>query len=172
MDEQRFRDLMAGVCAPVSVVTTHDENGPHGATVSSLASLSLRPALLTVALDHRSSLLSRVLTRKAFSVNVLAAGQGDLAYQFARRGVDRFAGTEWTLRHGMPWLHEVAGWAACRLHSTVPAGDHVLLIGEVTDATSAQQPPLVYGHRTYGTHSGFEARPRQPIVDFVAACAR
>lgn len=56
MIAQEFRDLMAGgVCAPVAVITTSDDDGPpHGATVSSLASLSLQPALLSIALDHRS----------------------------------------------------------------------------------------------------------------------
>ena len=68
--DQEFRDLMAGVCAPVTVITTADDDGPHGATVSSLASLSLRPALLSIALDTRSSLLARILTTGRFGVNV------------------------------------------------------------------------------------------------------
>ena len=34
MRDQVFRDLMAAVCAPVTVVTTADEAGTHGATVS------------------------------------------------------------------------------------------------------------------------------------------
>jgi flavin reductase (DIM6/NTAB) family NADH-FMN oxidoreductase RutF len=170
--EQRFRDLMAGVCASVSVIATQDGEGPHGATVSSLASLSLRPPLITIALDRRSRLLSRVMARRAFAVNVLAAGQDDVAQQFTRQGVDRFAGAEWSVRQGLPRLGGVAGWAACDLRSTVAGGDHMLLIGEVTDATSTQRPTLVYGYRTYGTHSGFHARPRLPITDFVAACVR
>jgi flavin reductase (DIM6/NTAB) family NADH-FMN oxidoreductase RutF len=39
MREQEFRDLMAGVCAPVTVVTTRYRGRPFGATVSSFASL-------------------------------------------------------------------------------------------------------------------------------------
>ena len=65
MLDQKFRDLMAGVCAPVSVVTTADIEGPHGATVSSLASLSLRPALVSIALDRQSALLSRILRSRS-----------------------------------------------------------------------------------------------------------
>ena len=79
MLDQHFRDLMAGVCAPVAVVTTADQDGPHGATVSSLASLSLRPALLSIALDKRSSLLARVLEVGRFGVNVLNSAQDDIA---------------------------------------------------------------------------------------------
>ena len=35
---RQFRDLMAGVCAPVTIVTTMTNGVPHGATVSSFAS--------------------------------------------------------------------------------------------------------------------------------------
>ena len=41
--EHAFRDLMAAVCAQVTIVTAA-EGGPFGTTVSAFASLSLRPA--------------------------------------------------------------------------------------------------------------------------------
>lgn len=170
--EQRFRDLMAGVCAPVAIVTTADDNGPHGATVSSLASVSLRPALLSIALDRKSALLARILDRCAFGVNVLGRGQDDLAMVFASRGVDRFTEVGWSMDCRLPRLEGSVGWAACELYQTVQAGDHLLLVGLVRHAASSPQPPLIYGHRTFGTHSQFGQRPRRPIVDHIAACAR
>lgn len=170
--DQQFRDLMAGVCAPVSVVTTADEDGPHGATVSSLASLSLQPALISIALDKKSSLLARIETTGRFGINVLSAAQGELAMVFARRDADRFADLSWSSSRGLPRLDDIAGWAACDLHQSIEAGDHLLLVGHVTHAASAHASPLVYGHRTFGTHSGFETRPRKPIVDHIAAFAR
>lgn len=171
MLDQHFRDLMAGVCAPVAVVTTNDDDGPHGATVSSLASLSLRPALLSIALDKRSALLTRVLTVGRFGVNILNSGQDDIAMAFATRGVDRFGAASWSMTDALPRLDDVAGWAACELWRTIEAGDHLLLIGAVHRAASAPRPPLVYGHRTFGTHSHFASRPRPTIVDQISACA-
>ena len=170
--DQHFRDLMAGVCAPVSIVTTADEDGPHGATVSSLASVSLRPPLISIALDRKSKLLTRILDNGRFGVNVLGCTQDDVATLFANRGVDRFTQVQWSPADGLPRLDGAAGWAACELHQTIQAGDHLLLIGLVLDAASSPQPPLVYGHRTFGTHSRFQQRPRRPIVDHIAACAR
>jgi flavin reductase (DIM6/NTAB) family NADH-FMN oxidoreductase RutF len=170
--DQHFRDLMAGVCAPVAIVTTANQDGPHGATVSSLASVSLRPALLSIALDRKSSLLARILGSGRFGVNVLGCTQDDLAMLFASRGVERFSQVRWTTAEGLPRLEGTAGWAACELHQTVEAGDHLLLIGRVITASSSPQPPLIYGHRTFGTHSGFQQRPRKPITDHIAACAR
>uniref|UniRef100_UPI003D8AAC11 flavin reductase family protein n=1 Tax=Gordonia sp. B7-2 TaxID=3420932 RepID=UPI003D8AAC11 len=171
MHDQQFRDLMAGVCAPVTVVTTADDDGPHGATVSSLASLSLRPALLSIALDRRSSLLSRIIATERFGVNVLNSTQDDIAMTFASRDLDRFGTTPWSPSNGLPRIDAVAGWAACELWQTIEAGDHLLLIGSVTHAASEQRPPLVYGHRTFGTHSRFATRPRTAIVDQIVACA-
>jgi len=172
MLDQHFRDLMAGVCAPVSVVTTADHDGPHGATVSSLASLSLQPALVSIALDKKSSLLARILETGRFGVNVLSALQEDVAMVFARPDVDRFEAVSWSSSRGLPRLDGTAGWAACELFQSIEAGDHLLLVGHVTYAASAHASPLVYGHRTFGTHSGFETRPRKPIVDHIAAFAR
>lgn len=169
--EQRFRDLMAGVCAPVAVVTVGDD-GVHGATVSSLASLSLNPALLSIALDRNSSLLARILAVGRFGVNVLSAAQDDLAMVFARKGVDRFGQVHWSMSEGIPRLDGAAGWAACDLHRIVEAGDHTLLIGRVLTAASMMTPPLVYAHRTFGTHSRFQERPRKPIAEHIAACTR
>lgn len=119
MLDQHFRDLMAGVCAPVAVITTIDDDGPHGATVSSLASLSLRPALLTIALDTRSALLERILRTGSFGVNVLSSAQDDIATVFASRNADRFGSVGWSLNDGLPRVDETAGWASCRLWKSV-----------------------------------------------------
>jgi flavin reductase (DIM6/NTAB) family NADH-FMN oxidoreductase RutF len=173
MRDQVFRDLMAAVCAPVTVVTTADEAGPHGATVSAFASLSLSPPLVTVALDRRSALLARILAARRFGVNVLGSGDDEVALRFARAAAgDRFAGVPWTLSRGLPRLDCAAAWAACELIQAVDGGDHLLLIGLVGHAESHPAAPLVYGHRTFGTHSRFAHRPRRPIDDTIAACAR
>jgi flavin reductase (DIM6/NTAB) family NADH-FMN oxidoreductase RutF len=171
LEPQRFRDLMAGVCAPVTVVSTAVAGEPHGATVSSLGSLSLQPPLITVAFDRRSALLRRVQRVGRFGVNVLGHGQDDLAVLFARRGADRFAGTAWHYDSGLPRLDGAAGWIVCELERVAEGGDHLLLFGLVTEASHCEVAPLIYAHRTFGTHSRFAERPRPRITDQIAACA-
>ena len=95
IDRARALALMAGICAPVTIVTTADGAGPHGATVSSFAALSLEPPLITVAFQRQSSLLQRILDAGRFGVNLLGHGQDELAVRFAQRGADRFGDTEW-----------------------------------------------------------------------------
>jgi flavin reductase (DIM6/NTAB) family NADH-FMN oxidoreductase RutF len=174
IDQQQFRDLMAGVCSPVTVVTTAAADGtPHGATVSSFASLSLDPPLVSVAFARDSRLLGRIQSAGRFGVNILGQDQDDLAVRFARRAGDRFAVTPWFAEDGLPRLADAPGWMTCDLCQTVQAGDHLLLFGQVCSAsTRPGLPPLVYAHRTFGTHSRFAHRPRPAIADLIAACAR
>jgi flavin reductase (DIM6/NTAB) family NADH-FMN oxidoreductase RutF len=168
--EQAFRDLMAAVCAPVTVITAADGR-PFGTTVSAFAALSLRPPMITAALDRKSRLLGPVLAAGRFGVNVLGHGQDDIAQLFAQRSVDRFAAVDWHYHLGLPRLSGAPGWLVCELARAVEGGDHVLLLGAVREAEARTAPPLVYGHRAYGTHSGFTSRPRRPITDLIAACS-
>ncbi len=172
VEPQRFRDLMAAVCAPVTIVTTTHDATPYGATVSSFASLSLRPPLVTIALDQRSTVLSHLLAAGRFAVNLLGHGQADLATLFASQGADRFADTAWHFDHGLPRLDDAPGWIVCEVHGVVAGGDHQLIVGHVLAAGRTESPPLIYAHRTFGTHSRYQQRPRPPIVDHIAACAR
>lgn len=171
IDQDRFRDLMAAVCAPVTVVTTMNDGVPHGATVSSLASLSLDPPLIGVAFDQGSTLLRRIRQATRFGVNLLGLAQAELAMIFARRDVDRFGSVPWYADDGLPRLADAASWMVCDLYREVEAGDHQLLFGLVQAASRTELPPLVYAYRTFGTHSRFAARPRAPIADIIAACA-
>lgn len=172
IDPQQFRDLMAGVCAPVTVVTTMADSAPCGATVSSFGSLSLDPPLVSVAFDRTSTLLGQIQAAGRFGVNILGHAQDELAVTFARRRADRFAAADWFADHGLPRLADAAGWMVCDLHQTVEAGDHLLLFGLVRAAsTRPDLPPLVYAHRMFGTHSRFADRPRPSIADLIAACA-
>ncbi|WP_433678261.1 flavin reductase family protein [Nocardia sp. CA-119907] len=153
VSEQDFRDLMAGVCGPVTVVTATADTTPQGTTVSSFASLSLDPPMITVALDRRSTLLTTIQGNGRFGVNILGFEQEWVATRFARRGIDRFQGLDWRFDSSLPRLEAANGWLACTLDRAVDGGDHLLLLGAVTAAESRVAPPLVYGFRTFGTHS-------------------
>src|ERR1700761_2531591 len=171
--DDEFRSLMAGVCAPVTVVTTAGPDGPAGSTVSAFASLSLHPPLVSAAFGLDSSLLPHIQRTGRFGINILAHGQEDVAVRFARRGVDRFAAVPWRTDHGLPRLTAASGWAVCELYKDVEAGDHRLLFGLVTQASRRDDTaPLVYADQTYGTHSEFAVRSPRPITDQIAAFMR
>jgi flavin reductase (DIM6/NTAB) family NADH-FMN oxidoreductase RutF len=171
--DDEFRSLLAGVCAPVTVVTTAGRRGPAGTTVSAFASLSLHPPLVSVAFARESSLLGQIQHTGRFGVNILAHGQEDVAVLFARRGVDRFGSVPWHPDHGLPRLTAASGWAVCELYNDVEAGDHRLLFGLVIQASRREdRAPLVYADQTYGTHSRLAVRSPRPITDQIAAFLR
>ncbi|WP_258044273.1 flavin reductase family protein [Streptomyces sp. SM11] len=170
--ERDFKDLMADVCTPVAVVTAMADGLPHGTTVGSLTSLSLRPPMVTVALEHRSRLLPKILGAERFGVNLLGAGQAGVARAFASSAPDRFEEADWCLDDGLPRLREAPGWLGCHLQRYVVGGDHLLLLGLVTRVAGTRAvAPLVYGRRTFGTHSAFAQENTRSITDHIAAFA-
>ncbi len=149
-----FRDVMAHLAAPVSVITTSDDGVLGGATVSAVMSLSMAPEMLVVALSRESATLDVIRRTRRFGVNILAADQEAVAMHFARKGADKFAEVEHFLESGLPRLAGVSGWVRCRVEQVHPGGDHVLVSGLV-EATHhmADRAPMTYHARTFGTHA-------------------
>ncbi|MGP3941474.1 flavin reductase family protein [Streptomyces sp. 6N106] len=148
-----FREVMAGVATPVTVVTAMDGRRPHGTTVSAFASLSMQPPMVLVALDRRSELLALIKSSLRFGVNVLGHGQSALALAFARKGgAGRFTGVSWEVDGGVPRLSAAPGWLVCEVADVVEGGDHVIALGNVLAAQAATCAPLTYHARAFGTH--------------------
>lgn len=152
-----FRRAMAGVCTPVSVVTTIELFAqPYGTTVSAFTSLSMSPPMVLVSLDASSSLLGLIERTGSFGVNVLAADQAELALRFATRAPGRFTGVAWTREHGAARLGGASAWLACTVDDIVEGGDHRILLGNVVAAEATDLEPLTYHARTFGTHQRHE----------------
>lgn len=153
-----FREVMASVCTPVSVVTSMAGDLPHGTTVSAFASLSMEPPMVLVSLDRSSELLSVVRASRSFGLNVLSSAQSALAMTFASKGGSaKFASVPWALEAGVPRLTGVGSFLSCRVSELVVGGDHVVLLGEVVAADSEVQQPLTYHGRVFGTHVAVDA---------------
>jgi flavin reductase (DIM6/NTAB) family NADH-FMN oxidoreductase RutF len=160
--QHQFRAVMAGVATPVSVVTSMGDGLPHGTTVSAFASLSMDPPMVLVSLDRGSDLLAMVRETGRFGVNVLGATQSSLALAFAKKGgTGKFNGVRWEADHDLPRLPGAPGWLACDLTALVDGGDHVVALGTVVDAETADGEPLTYHLRAFGTHTVLEADEAQ-----------
>jgi flavin reductase (DIM6/NTAB) family NADH-FMN oxidoreductase RutF len=126
---------------------------PRGLTSNAVCAVSLEPPLLLVCLDKRSGSLPAILETKAFVVNFLAAGRGDLATRFALQGADKFTATHWQpsmSANGSPILvDDNIAHAECTLLQAVEAGDHYVLIGHIEAASSNGGTPLMYLRRMY-----------------------
>jgi 3-hydroxy-9,10-secoandrosta-1,3,5(10)-triene-9,17-dione monooxygenase reductase component len=136
VDPGRFRSVMGNFATGVTVITAAGPAGPVGMTANAVASLSLDPLLLLVAFDNTARTLSVVRDTRRFGVNVLAAGQQDLARLFASKLPEeaKFAGVPHTVHDGLPVIDGVLAWVGCRLERLVPGGDHAIGIGAVESA--------------------------------------
>jgi flavin reductase (DIM6/NTAB) family NADH-FMN oxidoreductase RutF len=153
-----FREVMAGVAAPVSVVTSIAGGMPHGTTVSAFASLSVDPPMVLVALDQNSQLLEVITESKRFGLNVLSAAQQSIAATFAKKGAAKNVSDviAWELDHDIPRLAGTSGWLACEVVNLVKGGDHFIVLGMVVAAETTEALPLIYHRRQYGTRIALE----------------
>jgi flavin reductase (DIM6/NTAB) family NADH-FMN oxidoreductase RutF len=157
-----FRSLMATFPTGVAVVTASEPDGrPWGMTCSSLCSVAVRPPTLLICLRTGSPTLAAALRRSAFAVNLLHDRARAVAELFASGAPDRFDHVRWTREPAFGSPHLVADThtiADCRITTTMNAGDHVVVFGEVFRVNrpeSTPPNPLLYGMRKY-----WSLRPR------------
>jgi flavin reductase (DIM6/NTAB) family NADH-FMN oxidoreductase RutF len=151
-----FREALAHFASGVTIITARAEDGPVGFTASAFTSVSLAPPLVLVCIAHTASAHDAVVAAERFGVSVLGERQGWIAEQFARHGVDRFAGVP--LADGpasVPLIEDALVHLECRRHTTYTAGDHTILIGKVDGGSTASGRPLVHFARRLG---GFVAQ--------------
>jgi flavin reductase (DIM6/NTAB) family NADH-FMN oxidoreductase RutF len=113
--------------------------------------VSFRPRLLAVAIENDARTLRFIKEIRAFSVNLLHEKDGlEIARQvvmpaesskvrgrpeeLAGHVTDKLAGIEYGVHdNGCPVLDRALGWLTCDVEQLVPAGDHTIVIGRVTD---------------------------------------
>jgi flavin reductase (DIM6/NTAB) family NADH-FMN oxidoreductase RutF len=154
-----FRHAAGRFASGVTVVTTPASEGVYGVTVSSFASLSLNPLLVTVSIKRSSPLLEYVGSADAFAVSVLASDQQQVAEYFATPGRTPqpagFATVPTTTgQTGAPVIDGCLSWFDCTVDDVLPGGDHEILVGRVVAAGGRIGEPLVYwsgGYRALTT---------------------
>jgi flavin reductase (DIM6/NTAB) family NADH-FMN oxidoreductase RutF len=161
IDSETFRQVMASFPAGVAVITTVDDEGrPYGLTTTAVTSVSAEPPLLLVCIDRSSRTLPFLLRAGRFAVNILESRHAAVAHRFASKDEEKFAGLAWTrTADGSPVLHEHScAWAELEIRQEVEAGDHVILIGEVTagDVALDAGGSLVYFRRRFGNWTALE----------------
>jgi flavin reductase (DIM6/NTAB) family NADH-FMN oxidoreductase RutF len=151
IDATDYRDVIGHFATGVAIVTCQGDDGPAGLTTNAVTSLSLDPLLLLVCFDNASRTLPAVRFAKRFAINVLRAGQEDLAAVFASKRVarEKFDAVTHTVAHGVPVLDDALAWVACELVELLPGGDHTIGIGSVVAGAATEGEPLVFHRGRY-----------------------
>ena len=146
-DDADLRALLRSVPTAVAVIACRADEGVHATTVSSLTSVSRRPALVSVCLENRSRTLGLVEAAKSFAISLLASDQEEVAKRFAELGRSagpaQFAGVPHHLSAFGPVIETAAATLGCRLHALHPCGDHHILVGEVELVRTSERRPLL-----------------------------
>jgi flavin reductase (DIM6/NTAB) family NADH-FMN oxidoreductase RutF len=154
-DALTFRRALGQFATGIVVITAKDAEGRGvGVTVNSFTSVSLEPPLVSFCLDRSALSFSSFSRAEVFAVNILAEDQREISQSFARStGADKFAGVEVTeAACGTPMIGGCLAWLRCRRHAIVEAGDHNIILGEVTDLVLGREaPPLLYFRGRYAT---------------------
>lgn len=153
IDRDLFRAVLGRFVSGITVITARGADGaPHGMTVSAFSSLSLDPPLVLVCIGQEATMAPLLAEATAFGVNILGDDQEALSRRFAGKLEDRFAGIGHTDGQlGAPILDHVLAWMQCRIVARHPAGDHVILVGQVEQADVREGNPLLYFRGGYAS---------------------
>jgi flavin reductase (DIM6/NTAB) family NADH-FMN oxidoreductase RutF len=152
-DSRQFRDALGEFATGVTIICARTGNGRYaGLTANSFNSVSLDPPLVLWSLSRQSASLAAFETAERYSVNVLSAGQSDLARRFSRPHEDRFAGVAYRMGWAdAPLIDGCAAWFECAHHTRHRAGDHMIFVGEVVTCERASGHGLVFHHGRFGS---------------------
>ena len=146
IDPAQFRQLLGRFATGVTILTVvTPDNRPMGMTANSLASVSLRPPLISVCVDCEADMHDAILKAGEFVVNVLSSPQETLARRFSDEHDDRFDGVGYDLStDGLILLEGALAHIECHRHAQYPAGDHTIVVGKVVGGATSDGRPLLF----------------------------
>jgi flavin reductase len=144
-DSKKQRKILGHFATGVTVVTTGGVAGLHGMTANAVASLSLDPPLVLVAVDKRALTLEYLAKNRCFAVNILRLEQEGLSRRFAAPGPKDFSDLETTIAAtDSPILVGCLAYLDCKIVEILPGGDHEIFVGEILAGEHHDGEPLLY----------------------------
>ena len=160
LDPAELRRVLGSFATGVVVVTGDVDGRPVGFAAQSFASVSLDPPLVLFCPAHTSRSWPLIRRSGRFVVNVLAADQREVSAQFARSGVDKFAGLEWEPTPWGPAIGRTLASVRCTVEQVHVAGDHDIVVGRVQQlVTHREDGPLLFFRGDYGLSPVVEEDP-------------
>ena len=145
----------------VHVITTDGTAGRYGITMTAVTAVTDEPPTVMLCINRQSAIVPVLLENRAVCINVLAAGQQDVAEHFA--GMTKLSPEERFEYHiwhrGRNGQLQVEG-ALAHLHGTLTTqsevGTHWVFMVEIDeiavhDGKTTHDPALVYFRRRFGS---------------------
>ncbi|WP_159499866.1 flavin reductase family protein [Microbacterium sp. 18062] len=153
---QWWRAVLGQYPTGVVLVSSLDEDGERlGMVVGSFAAVSKDPPLVSIMPARDSSTYPRIQAQGRFAVSVLGSRHEELCRAFSRKTPDRWDTAHWEdTPGGLPRLADAVSWFECRVRNTHEAGDHSIVLAEVTEfgaGVPGAGLPLIYFRGGYGS---------------------
>lgn len=158
LDARAFWMALGQRATGMTVVTADSDDGPTGFLGLSAAHVTASPPTMLVSVDHKTTALAGIMSRRHFAVNFLPANAARVADAFGGRaglsGAARFAAGEWRLLStGAPVYCDALGVFDCAVDDILQRGDVSIIIGKVLAvAWRADGEPLIFFRGT--SHTG------------------
>ncbi|TVV77156.1 flavin reductase family protein [Sphingomonas solaris] len=124
----------------VALITTHDPvtGAPAGLAASAVIPVSMEPASMLVSVNRAASAHAAIERAGRYCINLLGIEHTALVGLFSNSALrtERFAGAEWQVRDGLPYLPQACAAIFCTVRETLVFGTHELFVGTV-DAVHA-----------------------------------
>jgi flavin reductase (DIM6/NTAB) family NADH-FMN oxidoreductase RutF len=155
VDRAAFRAALGSFPTGVAVMTSEVDGVPHGMTANAVSSVSLDPPMVLVCVDRTAHMAAVVERAGRFALSILAADQAELSTRFAdpARGLGAREFEGLTVERGtthVPLLPGAVAHIECEVGRIVPAGDHLVVLGDVVALDSTADAPLAYLRGRYG----------------------
>jgi flavin reductase len=157
IDALLFKRGMRRLAAGVFVITTVEQDVPHGFVATAVSSISAEPEPSLLVCVNRSSSSHDVIQRTGlFCANLLSSQDVELARRFSspQDRARRFEGCEWVpLVTGAPALPSALASFDCEIADIVSVHSHSIFIGTVRDLRlwGDDIEPLLYFDGRYET---------------------
>lgn len=142
---RRLREVMSTWPRGVAVVGASSRGRVDAMTIDTLTSVCLEPETVLVVLANDARTTRTVLDSGRYTVSILGGDQAGVARRFAVPGARRFPDEDLVV--GADGRVLVAGAVAtlcCRVVQRLEAGDHVVVLREVSAAHVWGGPQLVH----------------------------
>ncbi|MCH0538733.1 flavin reductase family protein [Streptomyces sp. MUM 203J] len=160
LEQRSFRDILGQFATGVALITAQTPEGPMGLAVNSFTSVSLDPPLVALCTAHTSTTWPSIRASGRFAVTILGDQHAELCRTFSTRAVNRFSGRNWAQSYaGHPIAADGLAWLDCEISQIHPAGDHSLVIAQVTaGALTGQIGPLVFHAGRFAALNAWHSR--------------
>lgn len=159
--ENPVKRLFMTLTQGVYVVGVVDDGLQNAFTASSVMQISLQPPMLALAVNPGNASYPLLIAGGIFAVTVLQRDQHALADFFGNRSArdgNKLDAVAWhSSVSGAPVLDAGLSYFDCRVISKHPAGDHVVILAEITGGDFLQQRTRPLRYDELGDMDGSDA---------------